>query len=80
MKTSISIDDELLRAADNAAQGMGVSRSRLFALAVDEFLEHRRQRAAPLRRCPKRCLQSERNWNKRCLPDHVESATRQCAR
>jgi metal-responsive CopG/Arc/MetJ family transcriptional regulator len=38
MKTAISIDDELLRAADHAAQGMGVSRSRLFALAVGDFL------------------------------------------
>ena len=33
MKTSISIDDRLLREADETARMMGASRSRLFALA-----------------------------------------------
>jgi metal-responsive CopG/Arc/MetJ family transcriptional regulator len=39
MKTAISIDDRLLREADEAARLMGLSRSRLFALAVGEFLK-----------------------------------------
>jgi hypothetical protein len=38
MKTAISIDEGLLREADHAARRMGVSRSRLFARAVGEFL------------------------------------------
>jgi antitoxin MazE6 len=43
MKTAISIDDELLREADEAARLMGLSRSRLFAMAIGEFLQARRQ-------------------------------------
>ncbi len=43
MKTAISIDDELLQAADEAARLMGLSRSRLFAMAVGDFLR-RKQR------------------------------------
>ncbi len=39
MKTTISIDDGLLQAADETARLMGLSRSRLFALAVDDFLQ-----------------------------------------
>jgi metal-responsive CopG/Arc/MetJ family transcriptional regulator len=43
MKTAISIEDGLLREADETARLMGLSRSRLFALAVDDFLQHQRK-------------------------------------
>jgi metal-responsive CopG/Arc/MetJ family transcriptional regulator len=43
MKTAISIEDGLLREADATARQMGLSRSRLFALAVADFLQRRRQ-------------------------------------
>ena len=49
MKTAISIDDELLNEADDTARSMGVSRSRLFALAVADFL-NRQRREEMLRR------------------------------
>ena len=41
MKTAISIDDALLQRADETARTMGLSRSRLFALAVGDFLQQR---------------------------------------
>lgn len=43
MKTAISIEDGLLHEADKTAQRMGLSRSRLFALAVQDFLQRQRQ-------------------------------------
>ena len=43
MKTAISIDDGLLQEADETARVMGLSRSRLFALAVGDFLQRQRQ-------------------------------------
>jgi metal-responsive CopG/Arc/MetJ family transcriptional regulator len=43
MKTAISIDDALLQEADEAAQAMGLSRSRLFARAVGDFLKRNRE-------------------------------------
>jgi len=43
MKTAISIDDALLREADRTAKLMGLSRSRLIAIAVDDFLRQRRR-------------------------------------
>ena len=43
MKTAISIDDGLLHEADETARLMKLSRSRLFALAVGEFLKRRRK-------------------------------------
>jgi metal-responsive CopG/Arc/MetJ family transcriptional regulator len=43
MKTALSMDDNLLREADQAARSLGLSRSRLFALAVGDFLERRRR-------------------------------------
>lgn len=43
MKTAISIDDGLLQEADQTARLMGLSRSRLFAIAVGHFLERQRQ-------------------------------------
>ena len=42
MKTAISIDDGLLRDADETARLMGLSRSRLFALAMGDYLERQR--------------------------------------
>jgi len=49
MKTAISIDDRLLQEADETARLMGVSRSRLFALAVGDFLERQRREQMLLR-------------------------------
>lgn len=49
MKTAISIDDGLLEAADETARLMGLSRSRLFSLAVDDFLKRKRQEQMLLR-------------------------------
>jgi len=46
MKTAISIDETLLQEADKAARQMGLSRSRLFALAIGDFL--RPQRCEPM--------------------------------
>jgi metal-responsive CopG/Arc/MetJ family transcriptional regulator len=43
MKTAISLDDELLQQVDKTARRMGLSRSRLFALAVADFLQRQRQ-------------------------------------
>jgi len=49
MKTTISIDDGLLREADETARLMGLSRSRLFAVAVGDFLKRQRQEQMLLR-------------------------------
>jgi metal-responsive CopG/Arc/MetJ family transcriptional regulator len=49
MKTAISINDGLLREADEAARLMRLSRSGLFALAVGEFLKRRRREEVLLR-------------------------------
>ncbi len=49
MKTAISIDDGLLREADETAWLMGLSRSRLFAVAVGDFLKRQRQEQMLLR-------------------------------
>jgi predicted transcriptional regulator len=43
MKTAISLDDHLLEEADRTARALGLSRSRLFALALEDYLRHRRQ-------------------------------------
>ena len=43
MKTAISIDEGLLQEADETARRMGLSRSRLFALALGDFLQRRRR-------------------------------------
>ena len=43
VKTAISIDGQLLHEADETARVMGVTRSRLFALAVGDFLERQRK-------------------------------------
>ena len=43
MKTAVSVDDELITEADRAAREMGVSRSRLFSLALEAYLRNREQ-------------------------------------
>jgi metal-responsive CopG/Arc/MetJ family transcriptional regulator len=43
MKTAISVDDQLLTEADRTARELGLSRSRLFSLALEAYLRHRRQ-------------------------------------
>lgn len=43
MKTAISIDDGLLQQADQTARLMGLSRSRLFSVAVRDFLQRQQQ-------------------------------------
>ena len=42
MKTAISLEDELLLQADRTAREMGVSRSRLFSIAMEAYLRKRR--------------------------------------
>ena len=42
MKTAISLDEELLTQADKAAKEIGVSRSRLFSMAMQEYLRRKR--------------------------------------
>jgi predicted transcriptional regulator len=49
MKTAISIEDGLLRDADETARRMGLSRSRFFALAVGDFLRRQRREQMLLR-------------------------------
>jgi metal-responsive CopG/Arc/MetJ family transcriptional regulator len=49
MKTAISIDDGLLQEADETARLMGLSRSRLFALAVGDLLQRQRREQMLLR-------------------------------
>jgi metal-responsive CopG/Arc/MetJ family transcriptional regulator len=43
MKTAISLDSTLLKEADQTARALGLSRSRLFSLALEDYLRHRRQ-------------------------------------
>jgi hypothetical protein len=49
VKTAISIDGSLLQQADEAARLMGLSRSRLFTLALGDFLERQRREHILLR-------------------------------
>ena len=49
MKTAISIDDDLLEQADDTARQLGLSRSRLFATAVRDFLQRQQQEQMLLR-------------------------------
>ena len=42
VKTAVSLEEPLLKKADSLAREMNVSRSRLFAIAVEDFI-HRRQ-------------------------------------
>lgn len=38
MKTAISIPDKVFRSADSLARRLGISRSRLYATAISEYL------------------------------------------
>jgi metal-responsive CopG/Arc/MetJ family transcriptional regulator len=49
VKTAISIDDGLLHEADETARLLGLNRSRLFALAVGEFIQRQRREQMLLR-------------------------------
>jgi antitoxin MazE6 len=42
MKTAISVDGDLLQAADKAARRMGLSRSKLFSMAMERYLRQQR--------------------------------------
>jgi predicted transcriptional regulator len=42
MKTAISLPDEVFEAAEELASELGVSRSKLYAEAVAEYVAHRR--------------------------------------
>jgi metal-responsive CopG/Arc/MetJ family transcriptional regulator len=44
MKTAISMDGELLHETDRAARELGLSRSRLISVALEDYLRHRRQK------------------------------------
>jgi metal-responsive CopG/Arc/MetJ family transcriptional regulator len=41
MKTAISLPDSLFSKAEEAAHRLGLTRSKLFSLAIDEFLRRR---------------------------------------
>jgi metal-responsive CopG/Arc/MetJ family transcriptional regulator len=43
MKTAISVEDDLMEQADDAAQELGLSRSGLISAALREYLQRRRQ-------------------------------------
>ena len=43
MKTAISVDDSLMRQADEVARDLGLSRSGLVAVALSEYLRKLRQ-------------------------------------
>ena len=43
MKTAISVDDALMEQADDAARELGLSRSRLIADALRDYLRQRRR-------------------------------------
>jgi metal-responsive CopG/Arc/MetJ family transcriptional regulator len=49
MKTAISMDDALLREADETARRLGLSRSRFVARAVSDFLQREREEQMLLR-------------------------------
>jgi hypothetical protein len=42
VKITITVGDELLRDADRTARALGLTRSRLFCLALERFLQQRR--------------------------------------
>lgn len=42
MKTAVSVPDKLFRKAEAAARRLRVSRSRLYATAIEEFLQRER--------------------------------------
>ena len=59
MKTAVSLPDEIFRQAEARAKKLRISRSKLYATALSEYLERqraeRRGRAAPERATRRRC-------------------------
>jgi hypothetical protein len=47
VRTTISVDAELLREAEAAARELGLTRSAMWSLAMTQFLDRRRSRATP---------------------------------
>ena len=45
MKTAVSLPEHLFRKADQVAGELGIPRSRLFAIALEQFLVNHRQQA-----------------------------------
>ena len=45
MKTAVSVPDDLFRLAEEAARRLRVSRSRLYATAISEFLSRQKSNA-----------------------------------
>ena len=45
MKTAVSLPEDLFRKADKVAGELGIPRSRLFAIALEQFLVNHRQQA-----------------------------------
>jgi hypothetical protein len=45
MKTAVSLPDPLFAAAERVSRRLGISRSRLYALGVEEFVESHRRKA-----------------------------------
>ena len=45
MKTAVSLPEDLFRKADEVAGELGIPRSRLFAIALEQFLVNYRQQA-----------------------------------
>lgn len=43
MKTAISLPDTLFAEAEDTAKCMGIPRSQLFAIALEEFISHHRK-------------------------------------
>ncbi len=79
VKTAVSIDEDLFADAEAAARDLHLSRSRLFALALHEFLERRASRDmldrlnavhdAPLDAEDERMLQGMRARRRRIVDD-----------
>jgi metal-responsive CopG/Arc/MetJ family transcriptional regulator len=44
IKTAISIEKDLFDQAENIARSMKVSRSRLFTIAIQDFIEHQKNK------------------------------------
>jgi metal-responsive CopG/Arc/MetJ family transcriptional regulator len=61
VKAAISMDDKIPREADETARRKGLSRSRLFALAVGDFLRQQRREQMLLRL---KCTEARANRRK----------------
>lgn len=43
MKTAVSLPDKLYKDAEQTAHSMGIPRSQLFAIALEEFINHHKR-------------------------------------